>query len=206
MKATFTNAIALVRNPVAYMTQNKNQTVSVNSLMINYVAILALVPLVGRLIGDLLYYDKAVDNIGYAVAGSIVSYFLDIISVLIVGYVIWWLAPRFMSTKDRPKATMLSAFIFTPIFLIGILSIVPVLGLLSILGLLYGIYILYKGLPIILNTPADKAVMYTVYVLVITFIIDIVIALIIGAFDAAVVKTPVTNIPNIPAIIQLLTR
>src|SRR5580658_2417781 len=51
MKAVLNNAIALVKNPVGYMTQNKDQNVSVNSLMINYVAILALVPLVGRLLG-----------------------------------------------------------------------------------------------------------------------------------------------------------
>ena len=38
MKAVLKNAVALVRNPVAYMTKNSNQVVSVNSLMINYVA------------------------------------------------------------------------------------------------------------------------------------------------------------------------
>ena len=63
---------------------------------------------------------------------------------------------------------MLAAFVYTPVFLIGILSIIPVLGYLSILGLLYGLYILYLGLPILQNTPKDKTVIYTIAVLVVS--------------------------------------
>lgn len=185
IKKTFTNAIALVRNPVGYMTANKSQTVSINSLMVNYVAILALVPLVGRLIGDILYYDKSGYHVADAVAGTIVAYFLDIISVFIVGYVIWWLAPRFKTATNREQTTMLAAFIYTPVFLIGILSIIPVLGYLAILGLLYGLYILYKGLGVMLGTPSDQTLMYVIFILVVTFIIEIVISLILGALDGA---------------------
>jgi hypothetical protein len=185
MKAVLNNAIALVKDPVGYMKQNKDQTVSVTSLMINYVAILALIPLVGRLLGDILFYDKAFYHVGDAIAGSILSYFLDIISVFIVGYVIWKLAPRFNSTVDQNKSAALAAFAYTPVFLIGILSIYPPLGYLALLGLLYGLYILYKGLPIMLNTPADKTVTYVIAILIVTFIIEIIISLIIGGFDGA---------------------
>ena len=103
VKAVLKNAIALVRNPVAYMTQNKDQKVSVNSLMINYVAILALVPLVGRLLGDLLYYSGG--GVGYAIAGAIVAYILDVIAVFVVGIIIWKLAPSFKTSTDQSKAT-----------------------------------------------------------------------------------------------------
>jgi hypothetical protein len=188
MRAVLNNAIALVRNPVAYMTQNKDQTVSLNSLMINYVAILALIPLVGRIIGDLLFYSGAGDFLGYAIAGSIVSYVLDLISVFVIGIVIWKLAPSFNTSTNQAKATMLAAFVYTPVFLIGILNIIPVLGDLAILGLIYGLYILYKGLPIMLNTPADKAVIYVVAIFVVSIIILAVISLIIGGLDVLALR------------------
>lgn len=183
MKAVLKNAIALVRNPVAYMTSNKNQAVSVNSLMINYVAILVLIPLVGRLIGDLLYYSGG--GVGYAIAGSIVSYILDVIAVFVVGIIIWKLGPTFKTSTNQSKATVLAAFVYTPVFLIGILSIIPVLGYLAILGLLYGLYILYKGLPILLNTPDDKRVMYVVAILIVSLIVEVIITLVLGGLDGA---------------------
>jgi Yip1 domain len=197
MKAVLNNAIALVKDPVAYMKKNKEQAISVNSLMINYVAILALVPLVGRILGDLIYYTHGRDAVGYAIAGAIVSYFLDIISVFIIGYVIWKLAPSFKTTATQAKSTMLAAFVFTPVFLIGILSIIPVLGYLAILGLLYGLYILYKGLPIVLNTPVDRTVTYVIAVLVVSIIIMAIISVILGGLDAAAVPKP-TLPPIIP--------
>jgi len=80
----------------------------------------------------------------------------------------------------------MAAYVYTPIFFIGILNIIPVLGYLAILGLLYGIYILYKGLPILVGTPKDKTVGYVVAVLVVSFVIVFFIGLIIGGFDAAV--------------------
>jgi hypothetical protein len=186
IRAVLNNAIALVKDPVGYMTQNKGQAISLNSLMINYVAILALVPLVGRIIGDLLFYGGA--GVGYSIAGAIVSYILDIVEVFVIGIVIWKLAPSFNTSTDQTKSTILAAYVYTPVFLVGILSIVPVLGNLAILGLLYGLYILYRGLPILLNTPADKTVIYVVAVLVVSIIILAVISLIIGGLDAAALR------------------
>jgi len=182
IKDTFKNAIALVRNPVQYMKQN-NHSIPLKSLMLNYVAIIALVTLVGRVIGDAAF-ENGHGGAGYAIAGSVVGYILDLISVFIIGIIIWKLGPRFATRTDQATATTLAAYVYTPVFLIGILSIVPVLGYLAILGLLYGLYILYKGLPIMLGTPADKTLVYVIAIFVVTFIIEIVISLILGGFDA----------------------
>jgi len=181
--SAFDKAIALLKDPVGYMTQNKDMSISLNSLMTGYVAILALIPLVGRVIGDLIFFYSGF-GIGYAIAGSIVAYILDLVFVFIVGIVIWKLAPSFGTTTDQTKATILAAYVYTPVFIIGILNIVPFLGYLAVLGLLYGIYILYRGLPILLGTPQDKTVVYVIAVLVVSFILLAVVSLVIGGFDA----------------------
>ncbi|MDA4111801.1 MAG: hypothetical protein OK439_04635, partial [Thaumarchaeota archaeon] len=65
IRSTFRNAIALVRNPVPFMTSNSENDVPVKTLMINYVAVLAAIPFIATLIGDLWYYS-AFGYIGFA--------------------------------------------------------------------------------------------------------------------------------------------
>jgi len=188
---TINSAISLVRNPVSYLTQNKDTPATVMGIMVNYVAVLAAIPFLATLIGDLWYYDLFIpfgfagSFVAYAFLAAVLLYIFDIIAVYVVALVIGFLAPTFGSSTDKIKALRLSAFIFTPAFLIGILDIIPPLGILTFLGILYGLYILYLGLPIILGTPKDRVVTYVVAVVIATFIVYFVLAVIIGAITAA---------------------
>jgi hypothetical protein len=175
------------------MRQNKDTAVPINSIIINYVAILALIPLVATLIGDIWAYSLSFYGLfgyglyGYAFGLAILSYILDIIGIFVLGLLIWKLSPSFGTTTDQARATLLAAFVVTPFFLASILEIIPVFGgLLAFLGLLYGLYILYLGLPIMLGTPADKVLIYVVVTVVVTFVIFVVIGAIIGAIAAAI--------------------
>jgi hypothetical protein len=184
------SAIALVKNPVSYMTSDKDVSATVNSIMINYVAVLAAIPFIATLIGDLWYYSLfgsfAGYLIGYAFLSAVLTYIFDLISVYVVAIVIQMLSTNFGSTNDKIKSLKLSAWVFTPAFLISVLNIIPFLGVLTILGLLYGLYILYLGVPLVLNTPKDKVVPYVVVIVVATFVVFLVVSAIIGAVTAAV--------------------
>jgi hypothetical protein len=180
ISSTFKNAIALVTNPISFMKENKDVVPPVNSLMINYVAVLAAIPFIATLIGDLWYYAYR-GLYGYAVASAILTYVLDVAAVFVIGMVIWKLAPTFGTTADQARATVLAAYIFTPVFLISILDIIPFIGWITFVGLLYGLYILYMGIPILFNTPADKVLTYTVGIVVASFVVLAIISAIIGA-------------------------
>jgi len=187
------HAIDLVKSPASVMTAYKDTDTPLNSLMINYVAILALIPLVGTLIGDLWYYGifgylgfAGAAGYGYAFVSAILGYILDIIGVFVVGFLTWKLAPNFGTTTTQVRATRLAAYAFTPFFLLSILNIIPFIGFLAILGLLYGLYILYLGLPIMLGTPQDKALVYTIIVVIAVVIVYAVIGAIIGAIGFAI--------------------
>jgi hypothetical protein len=188
---TINAAISLVRNPVAHITENKDTPATVMGIMVNYVAVLAAIPFFATLIGYLWYYDLYIpfgfegSFIAYAFLYAILFYILDVVAVYVVALVIGILAPTFGSSTDKIKSLKLSAFVFTPAFLIGILNIIPFLGILSILGLLYGLYILYLGLPILLGTPKEKVVTYVVAVVIATFIVYFVLDAIIGVITSA---------------------
>lgn len=175
--------IALVKNPTGFMESNKDSPATVNSLM-KYIAILAGIPLVATLIGDLWYFDvvTGVSNFaGYAIVSAVMIYILDIAAVYVLSIVIRTLASSFGSSMDPIKALKLSAYIYTPAFLIAVVFIIPILDFLGFLGLLYGLYILYLGLPILLGTPKDKVIPYVFATVIAVIIIYVVFAVITGA-------------------------
>jgi hypothetical protein len=72
---------------------------------------------------------------------------------------------------------------------VGIFSLVPMLSILGILGL-YSLYLLYLGLPVLMKTPADKAMVYVIAVIVAAIVIYFVIATITGRVMMAMMPTP----------------
>ena len=189
---TINSAISLVRNPASHITKSKDAPATVMGILVNYVAILAAIPFVATLIGYLWYYDLFIPRgfvgsfIAYAFVYAFLFYVFDIIAVYVVARVIGFLAPTFGSSTDPIKSLKLSAFIFTPAFLVGILNIIPFLGILTILGILYGLYILYLGLPILLGTPKERVITYVVAVVIATFVVYFVFdAIVVGITAAA---------------------
>jgi hypothetical protein len=189
-------AIELVKSPASFMASDKDRPVTVNSIMIHYVAVLAAIPFFATLIGDLWYYSLFArfafvgSYIEYAFVFAVVTYILDVIAVYVVALAIQMLSGNFGSTNDLIKSLKLSAYIFTPAFLISALNIIPFLGVLGILGLLYGLYILYLGLPIVLGTPKEKVVTYVVAIVVATLIVYFVIGIIVSIVTAAIFLSP----------------
>jgi len=192
---TINSAIALVKNPTGYMSANKDAPATVRGIMMNYVAVLAAIPFVATLIGNLWYFNAFLpvgfvgSFVAYAILAAVLTYILDVVAVYVVALVISMLAPTFGSSNDQIKSLKLASFIFTPAFLIGILDLIPILSLLTILGVLYGLYILYLGIPIVLGTPKEKVLGYAIAVVVATFVVYLIIGAIIGVVTAAAFHT-----------------
>jgi Yip1 domain len=173
--------IALVKNPVAFMESHKDTPMTENEIMVNYIAVLAAIPLVATLIGDLWYYR----NVGFSFSDAILLYIFDIAAVYILGIVIRSLAKSFSSSPDPVRALKLAAYAYTPAFLIAVIFIIPPLAIIGFLGLLYGLYILYLGLPIMMGTPKDKVIPYLIVTIVAVFVIYFIFALIVGRIELA---------------------
>ena len=77
-----------------------------------------------------------------------------------------------------PNALKLTAYSYTPAWLAGIFLLVPGLSFLMILGL-YGLYLMWLGLPPLMQAPREKALPYAAAVIVIAVVIQIVIGLIL---------------------------
>jgi hypothetical protein len=98
-------------------------------------------------------------------------YCFMLIGVFIIALVVDALAPSFGGTKNQIQALKVVAYSYTASWVGGILSLIPALGVIGILFGLYSLYTLYLGLPVLMKAPQDKAVGYTVVVIICSIII-----------------------------------
>lgn len=98
-----------------------------------------------------------------------------LIGVFVVGLIINALAPTFSGQRDQRQALKVSAYSLTPAMLSSVLALSPILPtLLQFLAGCYGIYVLYLGLPVVMQAPKEKAFGYTASVVICTILLGVV--------------------------------
>ena len=60
-------------------------------------------------------------------------------------------------------------------WLAGVFALIPGLGILGLLGL-YSLYLFYRGLPVMMKSPADKSLPYTLVIIVGAIVVGVIIA------------------------------
>jgi Yip1 domain len=141
----------------------------------NYVAIVAAIPPVCTFIGtSIIGYGSYRIGIGIGILGALLTYVLSLVGVFVIAYVIDFLAGTFGARKNIENAMKVSAYTPTAAWVAGVFNIIPALGILGILGL-YSLYLLYTGIDALMKPAADKALVYTIAVIVCAIIVWIII-------------------------------
>ena len=107
---------------------------------------------------------------------AILTFAMALVGVFVLSLVINALAPTFGGEKNDLQALKVAVYSYTPAWLAGVLNISLLLAMLGILAALYGLYLLYLGLPRLMKSPEDKALPYTIVVLICAIVISIVLA------------------------------
>jgi Yip1-like protein len=94
--------------------------------------------------------------------------------VFVVAYIIDFLAGTFGAQKNPENAMRVSAYAPTAAWVAGVFNIIPALAFLGIVGL-YSLYLLHTGILALMKPAPDKAVIYTIAVIVCAIIVWIVI-------------------------------
>lgn len=128
----------------------------------------------GQVFGISLFLVTFKPSLMTGLTMALTSFVMSLISLVVVSLVAEFLAPNFGGEANRTQAFKLVAASMTPGWVAGILGIVPALGALAILAGLYGIFLLYKGSTPFMKVPEDKAVVYTVVVLIAAFVLSII--------------------------------
>ena len=161
----------------------------------NYVMILAAIGPVCMLIGLLVFgMPYFTFPMGYLIGQAVLTYVMALIGCYVLALIIEALAPSFGGTKDRVKAFKVAAYSSTAAWVVGVVYLVPMLAILGILGL-YSLYLLYLGLPVLMKTPADKSLVYTIAIIVAAIVIYVVIGAITSRILFAMMPGPTMTLP-----------
>lgn len=147
-----------------------------------YLIYLAAIPAVAGFIGQSLV---GIGAFGFSVripiiqglVSMVVGYALSLAMVYVLALIANALAPKFQGQQNLPSAFKLVAYGATAGMVGGIFSAVPSLSMLGLLAALYSIYLIYTGIPVLMQAPQDKAIGYTVALVVCGIVAGILIGL-----------------------------
>ncbi|MEA3493812.1 MAG: Yip1 family protein [Candidatus Margulisiibacteriota bacterium] len=177
----------IIMKPKAAWKVIKDEPSDIKALYLNYAAPLALIPAVCSLIGMTIVGIRMPAGevmrspFVPTLIGSAIGYGLSLLGLIIGAWIVKLLAPTFNSKADLADAFKVVVYSMTPVWLVGIFSLVPGLGILGILGL-YAIYLLALGFPVVLNTPENKVVWFTISIILVSMVVNFILsAIVFGA-------------------------
>jgi hypothetical protein len=145
------------------------------SLYTGYIIPLAAIPAVAGFVGMSVFGMRVLGMsvkwpVSTGLTRAVVVYALALAGVFVLALIIDALAPSFGGQKSQIQALKLAAYSSTAMWLAGIFLIIPALSILSIVGI-YSLYLLYLGLPVMMKSPSDKSVAYTVVVILVAIVL-----------------------------------
>lgn len=153
-------AYGLFRDPAAEWEQIRAEQTTIPNILIGYVAPLALIPPVCDLIGSTLFSHMLQLDPAQAVLRAAITWIVSVAFVFLLAILINALAETFEADRDDLAAQKIAAYSLTPSFLSGVFSLWPPLWWLSLFALAAMVFLMYRGLPILMKTPVERALGY----------------------------------------------
>ena len=166
--------IGLFSDPTREWEKIRDQYESGSGSPVGHVLILALIPAISGYIGTTqvgwrIGVGEPIRITGdSAMSIAIIYYIALLVGVFSIGWVIHLLGKAYEVNKPLPLCIALAAYTATPLFLIGLMQVYPVLWLNMLMGLpalAYTVYLLYSGMPIMMQIPAERGFLYSSAVL-----------------------------------------
>jgi len=157
--------------PKAEWTKIDAEPATTQSIFTGYVMVLAA-------IAPVLI---VVMSLGRAILVAIGQYVIGLAMTFVLAIIVDALASSFGGTKNLVKSLALVAYSWTSVWIaVGIGAIIPtVAGLLWIAAVIYAFYTLYLGAPILGRASAEKAVGFTVVIVLCSIALAVVLGVVL---------------------------
>lgn len=172
------NAVGLFFNPDKTWTTIANEKSSFGQLLV-YLLIMAAVPSVCGYVGVVINGWSVSGEVNKLTADSalqlsILTGVAIVVAVFVLGSFVTWMAKTYGSAPTLPQSAMMIAYAATPLFLSGVTLICPNL-LLNVLALTVGIsyatYLLYTGLPKVMNISQERGILFASSILTVGLVV-----------------------------------
>lgn len=161
-------------NPKREWVSIRNDECTVGKCYALHVMLLAAIPAISGFIGTTQFgWQIGVGDpvkLTLASAGmiSIMYYFAMLVGVYSIGWMIHWMGKTYDADVPLAQCVVLAAYTATPLFLIGIMELYPVLWLNMVVGIValaYTVFLLYSGVPIMMDISEDRGFLFSSAVL-----------------------------------------
>ncbi len=147
---------------------------SVLHIFLAQISILSLIPAVSMYIGttqigwSLTGVDYIKLSAGSALPAAIASYFACWGACGFIAYSIHWMEKTYGGHVALNQCLILTTFTAIPMFLAGLSAIYPMLWFnvtIGLAALIYSVYLLFIGVPVIMEIPEDRAFFFSASIL-----------------------------------------
>ena len=161
-------------NPKREWVSIRNDECTVGKCYALHVMVLAAIPAISGFIGTTQFGwqigagDPVKLTLESAGLISIMYYFAMLVGVYAIGWMIHWMGKTYDADVPLAQCVVLAAYTATPLFLIGIMELYPVLWLNMVVGIValaYTVFLLYSGVPIMMDISEDRGFLFSSAVL-----------------------------------------
>ncbi|MCD6118038.1 YIP1 family protein [bacterium] len=191
MNAIIERIKAIVLKPKQTWEEIAAEQTTPQDLMKNYVFIFAALPAVATFLGrwiigiQIPFAGVYHFSFGASLVASITNYVITVASIWILAKILFVLGTKFGSNGDEAACFKMAVYSYFPYLAAGVLLIIPSLSVLVYLAGLYGLYLMYVGLPIIMETPEEKTIPFMVVIVVAVILVSVIASSIIGVILGA---------------------
>ena len=150
-------------------------------LWARYIIPLAALGAVARTIGMILFGKQiaftSLTNpvpLTSAIVSGVVVLVVALLSVLVLSKIISLLAPGFGGQQNDVQGLKAAAYSSTAAWIGSVFALIPQLNLITMILSLYSVVLLYLGLPVLMKVPKDRAMGYTIVVIIIAVVMFVV--------------------------------
>jgi hypothetical protein len=105
---------------------------------------------------------------------SVLFYFVMISSIAIIGYFIHWMSATYGANSSLTKGIVIAGLTCSPLFMTGLVGFYPLLWvdlLIGVVALSWATYLLYLGIPIVMNIPEERGFLFSSAIIAIALVI-----------------------------------
>lgn len=105
---------------------------------------------------------------------SFLFYFVMVGSIAIIGYFIHWMSATYGANSTLIRGIVIAGLTCTPLFVAGLVGFYPLLWLdllIGVVALSWSTYLLYLGIPIVMNIPEERGFLFSSAIIAIALVI-----------------------------------
>lgn len=186
--AMLQHTLGIFTNPDREWQRIRSDNESFLAVYLRHVPLLALIPCIAAYFG--------VTEVGWSIgSGGVVrltsqsallmcaaTYIAQLVAIYVLGEYINWMSRSFGVADDAKRrhfeGTALAVYSAIPMMLAGVVLVYPQLWLVVsvyVLAACYSVYLIYEGIPILMNIPKERGFIYASSVITVALVLAVVV-------------------------------